>query len=378
MNRATAIWRLVRAGVRRRRVQVGLALRVTAAAMLSLAIAQYAGLRLPLWAVLTAVVVTQVSVGGSLKATSDYLLGTLGGAVYGGAISVLVPHTSEWALLAVLAVAVAPLAFTAAIYPRLKVAPITAIIVLLVPFITHTTAIASAIDRVLEVTVGGMTGFVVSILLLPSRAHAQAIETAARTLDHMARALRALLAGLSRGLDTESLHRIQDGLGQSLVRLNAISTEAEHERAARIAAEPETKPLLRTLMRLRHDLVMIGRAAQVPLTEPLQLRLRTPLDQVAAAISDYLSACASQLRARQIAPSIDAVGAALDTYNAEFAKVRAEGLTHGLSAEVAEHFFALGFALEQMRQNLQDLARCVSEWAERQAIRGTDAPKQRA
>ena len=303
MNRAAAIWRLLRAWVRRRRVQVGLALRVTASAMVSLAIAQYAGLRLPLWAVMTAVVVTQVSVGGSLRATTDYLLGTLGGAIYGGAVSVLVPHTNEWELLAVLAVAVAPLALIAAIYPRLKVAPITAIIVLLVPTITHATPLASAIDRVLEVAVGGITGFVVSILLLPSRAHAQAVETAARTLDHMARALRALLAGLSRGLDTESLHRIQDGLGQSLVRLNAISAEAEHERAVRIAAEPDTKPLLRTLLRLRHDLVMIGRAAQMPLTEPLQARLGSPLDHAAAAICDYLTACASQLRARQIAPS---------------------------------------------------------------------------
>jgi hypothetical protein len=236
---------------------------------------------------------------------------------------------------------------------------------------------ASAVDRVLEVAVGGITGFVVSILLLPSRAYSQAIETAARTLDHMARAFRALLAGLSRGLDTESLHRIQDGIGQSLVRLNAISAEAEHERAARIAAEPDTKPLLRTLLRLRHDLVMIGRAAQVALPEPLQARLSSPLDQVAAAICDYLSACASQLRARQIEPSIDAVGVALDAYNAELAKIREEGLTRGLSAEAAERFFALGFALEQMRQDLKDLERCETEWAER-PTRAADQPKVQA
>src|SRR5262249_27734872 len=151
----------------------------------------------PLWAVLTAMVVTQVSVGGSLKATIDYLLGTLGGAAYGGAIAVLVPHPDEWMLLAVLAVAVAPLALLAATNPRLRVAPLTAIIVLLVPTITHTTPIASAIDRVLEVTVGGITGFLVSILLLPSRAHEQAAEAAARTLNLMAQALRSLLAGLS-------------------------------------------------------------------------------------------------------------------------------------------------------------------------------------
>jgi uncharacterized membrane protein YgaE (UPF0421/DUF939 family) len=41
--------------------------------------------------VLTAVVVTQVSVGGSLRATLDYVVGTLAGAVYAAAVGVLAP-----------------------------------------------------------------------------------------------------------------------------------------------------------------------------------------------------------------------------------------------------------------------------------------------
>jgi uncharacterized membrane protein YccC len=364
VNRTTTVWRLARAWRNRRRVQVGLALRVTVAAVLSLVVAQLAHLHLPLWAVLTAVVVTQVSVGSSLKATIDYLVGTLGGAVYGGAISVLVPHGNEIALLLVLALAVGPLALIAAIYPRLKVAPITAIIVLLVPEITHATPIASAVDRVLEVAVGALTGFVVSFLLLPSRAHGLAADAAARTLDHMARALRALLAGHAEGLDTDALHRIQDGIGQSLVRLGVVTAEAEHERAARIAAEPDTRPLTRTLLRLRHDLVMIGRAAQLPPPAALESRLRPHLERIGATVADYLHAGGSALRGRQSPPTRDGVDSALDAYTAEIEALRRDGLTRGLSAESAEHVFALGFALEQMRQNLKDLERCVREWAE--------------
>jgi uncharacterized membrane protein YccC len=264
----------------------------------------------------------------------------------------------------VLALAVAPLALLAATNPRIKVAPITAIIVLLVPELTHTTPVASAIDRVLEVAVGGLAGFVVSFLLLPSRAHGQAADTAARVLDHMARALRALLAGLSQGHDMDALHRIQDGIGHSLVRLSTISAEAEHERAARIAAEPDTAPLTRTLLRLRHDLVMIGRAAQLPPPQALQGRLRAPLEQIGGAVGDYLQASGGALRARRNPPPRDAIEAALDAYTGEIAALRGEGLTRGLSAETAERVFALGFAFEQMRQNLKDLERCVTEWAE--------------
>ena len=55
-------------------------------------------LMLPLWAVLTSLIVTQMSVGRSLKATRDYMLGTVGGAIYGGAIAVLIPHSGEGGL----------------------------------------------------------------------------------------------------------------------------------------------------------------------------------------------------------------------------------------------------------------------------------------
>jgi uncharacterized membrane protein YccC len=358
-----SVWRLIRAGLNRRRVQLGLALRVTVAALLSFAIAQYAGLRLPLWAVLTAVVVTQVSLGRSLRATTDYLIGTIGGAVWGGALAVLVPHEHELALLACLAAAVAPLALLAAINPRLSVAPITAIIVLLVPTFTHATPLASAIDRVFEVAVGAFTGFLVSFILLPSRAHGQVADAAARTLDRMGRALRALLMGLATGLDVDALHRIQDGIGQSLVRLSATGAEAEHERAAHIAVRPGTGPLLRTLMRLRHDLVMIGRAALVPLPEELRPRLAILIDKVADTVAQYFSQSGASLRTGQLPPPRELVRVALDAFAAEIAALHKEGVTRSLAPDAAERCFALGFALEQLGQNIRDLERCVTEWA---------------
>jgi uncharacterized membrane protein YccC len=128
--------------MRQRRVQLTLSFRATVAALASLALAQFFQLPLPLWAVLTALIVTQLSVGQSLKVTFDYLLGTIGGAIYAGAIGVLIPHSSEIALLVVLAIAVAPLAFIATINPRFSAAPITAVIVLLVPLMTHTRQVA--------------------------------------------------------------------------------------------------------------------------------------------------------------------------------------------------------------------------------------------
>jgi uncharacterized membrane protein YccC len=305
-----------------------------------------------------------MSVGRSLKATRDYLVGTIGGAIYGGAVAVLVPHSGEGALLAVLVMAVAPLAFIAAINPSLNVATVTAIIVLLLPAMNHGDPLDSAIDRVLEVTVGAITGLLVSFLVFPSRAHSQIRASAARVLELMAAALRELLSGLTRGLDNNALHSLQDGIGSALVGLNTVGAEAERERGARLSSGPDTGPLLRTILRLRHDLVMIGRASVVPLPVELQQRLAAPLNDVSHAMADYLRSMAAALRTGRGAPAIWPVQSALEAYAAAVAAVRSDGLTRGVPGDVAERFFALGFSLEQMRQNLRDLERCVSHWSE--------------
>ncbi len=315
--RITKLWSRVRAVVRRRRPQLALAVRVTVAALVALVLAQLLHMALPLWSVLTAVIVTQMSVGRSLKATLDYLIGTLGGAIYGGAIAILIPHAGEIALLAVVAVAVAPLAVIAATRPSLSVAPITAIIVLLVPTITHASPIASATDRVLEVALGGGTGLAVSLFLFPASAHRLVAQTAARALNRIAAAFGELLAGLIQGLDAEAAHRIQDGLGEALAQLNIVGAEAERERGAHLATGPDTGPLLRTLLRLRHDLVMIGRAAINPLPQPIATRLAAPLAQARVALTDYLRASAAALVARRGPPPLTEVEAALDAYARE-------------------------------------------------------------
>ena len=215
----TPSFKTMAAWLRSRKVELGLGLRVTVAAMGALVIALALGLRLPLWAVLTSIIVTQMSVGRSLKATRDYLIGTLGGAIYGGAVAILIPHTGEGALLFVLVLAVAPLAFAAAINPSLNAATITAIIVLLLPVMNHVDPLSSAIDRVLEVTVGALTGLLVSFLVLPSRAHSQIRASGANALELMASVLNELLCGLTRGRDNDTLRTLQDGIGAALAGL---------------------------------------------------------------------------------------------------------------------------------------------------------------
>jgi uncharacterized membrane protein YccC len=354
-------------------MELGLCFRVAISAILTLLVSHLLNLRLALWAVLTAVILTQMNVGRSLKATTDYLLGTLGGAIYAGAVGALVPHNSEIALSGALAITLAPIALIAAANARFSAAPFTAVMVFLAPTITHLGPIASAFERVIEVAVGGFVGLAVSLMVLPTRAYDLTIDSAGRVLDLMAQLLPDLFAGLTQSADAAANLRIQDTIGEAIGRLDDIAVEGRHERMTHLAAEPDQAPLLRTLLRLRHDFVMIGRIAVTPLPDAFQARLRPALARVSKTAADYLRANGAALAAHQRPAARYAVEAAFSDFTAEMVALRRLDLTRDLPLDAVERFFALGFALEQLRRNFNDLECCIVEtsaradWKEPQA-----------
>ena len=184
-------------------------------------------------------------------------------------------------------------------------------------------------------------------------------------LDLAARSVPEVFAGFMQTRDAAAMARIQDDVGRAVARLHAIAAAAKHERIGFLDVAYDLGPLLRTLLRLRHDLVMIGRAAALPLPETVRQRLAPSLARVAETTADYLRQSGEALVARRAPPPRGAAEAALDGCAEAFAAIRHEGLTLGLPVDTVERIFALGFALEQVRHNFRDLERCVGEAARR-------------
>src|SRR5262245_57205632 len=113
------------------RAELRFCVRVTTAGLAAFALSHALNLTAGYWSVITAIIVMQASVGGSLKMGLEWLGGTVGGALYGIAVTTFVPHGDTLALSAALIVALAPLALLAAFQPSARIAPITASIVLL-------------------------------------------------------------------------------------------------------------------------------------------------------------------------------------------------------------------------------------------------------
>src|SRR3974390_3023502 len=128
----------------------------------------------------------QASVGGSIKATTDRLIGTIGGAVAGVAVAYLLPHESVLSLGVALVIALVPLTLVAALWPHYRIAPLTAVIVLLTSGTQQLGLLESVVYRIFEITLGSVVGLGVSLVLLPARAHGLVISAVARLLGHLA------------------------------------------------------------------------------------------------------------------------------------------------------------------------------------------------
>src|SRR5204863_6626337 len=110
------------------------------------------------------------------------------------------PASEHVATAGLLAAALLPLAALVAWWPSYRVAPVTAIIVLLVP---HGDAgpVQAAIERLIEIALGCAVALGVALGITPSRAHRQLSAAAADALTPMREQLLLLLAGV-----TEPVH----------------------------------------------------------------------------------------------------------------------------------------------------------------------------
>ena len=337
---------------------------MTVAGLLALALEEVLGLSRGYWAVLTAVIVTQASVGGSIKATVDRLIGTVSGALWGGLIAIAIPHTSPAAGLLAVGLALAPLTLMSALSPSFRIAPVTAMILLLTPAVAHAGVLTSAIDRILEIILGSVIGLVCSLVVLPARAGHLVAEAAASTAALLAELLRLELAAPDQMPSGVRIQTLQDQTRAALSRMETVVGEAKHERRTYLATPLDPAPLLRTLLRLRHDLVMLRRA----LTEPLPPgdivgRLQPRLNALGQVCGDFLLDAGAALRGGRPAPDMAVAQAALDAYSDEVDGLRRDHLTRDLPSDAVERLFTLGFALDQLGRDLGDLSARAAERA---------------
>lgn len=341
------------------------ALRVVIAVVAAFAVVKLFGLPQGWWAVITALLVVQTSVGGSLKAALDRLWGTMAGAFYGALVAIAIPHASDIGLGIAIAVAILPLAFLAAVNAIFRVAPVTALIVMLPIYGPASDPLISAADRVFEIIIGNIVALAVTFVILPTRAHGQLREAAARVASLNADLMERLIDGLTRDQGRQSVPPLHAKIRAALKQTETAAEEATRERKMRVSDDPDPEPVVRTLYRVRHDLVMVGRAAAKPLPEPVLAELGSLLATLHQDASAVLRGISTALIAHLPAPGIEAYQASVRSL-AQMIETLAENRQR-LPQQEAARLFTLRFALEQLGDDMRDLAARTSELAKKKA-----------
>jgi uncharacterized membrane protein YccC len=343
---------------------MGLTVRMSAAGLISFAVAHLIGLSQVYWAVLTAIIVMQASIGGSLKAVIDRFAGTIGGAGWGVAVTLAVPHGGVLSTGLALAIALVPLAALVAFRPSYRIAPVTAAIVLLGQT-DPTGVVVTALDRVFEIGLGSVVALAVALTVSPARAHDLLCAAGRDALALMADQVKLLLGSVAAPLDSAAVLALHDRIRAAIERAATAAGEADRERHSYLTDAPDPDPLVRNLRRLSHDLVIIARALPAPLPEAVSVRLAVAAAAIADALSAALIEVGAALADRSAPPDPAPVAAALASFEAELAGLRRAGVTLELPVDAVERIFGIAFGLEQLGRNLDELAGRARELADR-------------
>ena len=338
-----------------------LAIQTTIAACLAYVVVDALALSQGFWAVMTAILVTQANVGASLGLAAERLGGSLLGVIVGGAVAVALADAQELKF-AGLAVTVLILGFFSAHRPSLRIACVTAAIVVLGdPSLGP--PISSAENRMIEVVVGTVIAILTSLIVFPSRAGPSFARQVTRTFTPLFEVARdTLSAAMGEPLDIEAMGAQGTQIRAAFAEGDTLAREARLEVAGYIGDSPDPEAILRALRRLWHTEIMLLRAVAEPLPEKAVQILGPQIETLRAAIDDVAKQLASPKTA-YAAPNLSEVESALAAIEHRTEEMRALGETRDLSMDDIIRLMAFDFALGQLRLNLRDIAERTPELA---------------
>lgn len=343
----------------RRKAELHHAVRVSAAVAAAFAVSALIHLPQGYWAVFTAVIVVQTSIGATITASMERLLGT----VVGGLVGVAGAYLRASTVLeegVVLSLAVALLAFAAAVQPRLRVAPITAAIVLVGGSSAHMSPILAASWRVADILLGSVIGLSATLFIFPARARRAVMQRVCRTAGVLAGLLDLYARALAEGELGAGVSQAHQAARKQLAGVEQAIAEAARENASGLGEAQVSDALLRTLLRVRADTVMVGRALASPLPPAVAAVLAAPSGALLSEVAEQLRLCADPVEG-QIRPSAEPLARPRVMFEQAVEGAREARLTAAMTFEEAARVFGLVFALESLMADIADLIDRIAE-----------------
>jgi len=339
---------------------------VAVAGVVAFLIAHYTKLPQGYWAVITAVMIVQASIGASINAAADRIVSTSVGTIIGYLVAVSVPSTFV-GTVAGLFIALVPLAMMAAKNPSYRIAPLTAAI-LFIAAPSHASVFLSGLHRVIEITIGSVIGVAVAFLVFPSRAETTLRKEAGKAIALLAELFTLEVEGLDHPDDKAGKDQIaatKAQLGKHYRTIDTLTKAVEKEQQSRLSeGQIDPRRLGRDLQRLNAAVTFLPSVKHLERPEDGTETLAAPLQTVSAATRDYLDALASAVIDGTEPPPLDNLRKVYAQFSEEAAAAR-QAATQDKSfqerRQVEGFIAAFKFALDQVPNSLEDLVDSFTE-----------------
>jgi len=290
------------------------------------------------WAVVTAVIVMQANLGGSIRAAWTRLAGTAAGALSGA----LAAHLGGQSLPALGLAVLATLTVCTGIRPlreSSRVGAITAVIVILAGH-PDIPAFVLGFDRFLEIAVGIVTALLVSALVWPSRASQALAHGLARIFEDVASFFAVVVEGrLREEYPERQLFSLKDRILRTLARCRELRREADIENRDSGESALRAMLLFREERLFEHVLSMDHVAAEWR-GRGLHCHLPGELTRLEAATALVLTTLAAHLRGAGPLPELAPLDEAVAKARAKLADMRRDRAPAAYDLTEVMHFFS--------------------------------------
>ncbi len=316
----------------------------------------YAGWNLPqgYWAVISALVVTQVNVGSSWKAALYRTIGSASGAL---AAALLLPLLGPGTVHAGIALFILAsfFAYLTALHPSFSAAGFTAALVLVFGSFQEPWRVAWL--RVLYTIMGAVVAFAVGVLVWPVRAREGLRNKIATILQGAGSLYTTVTASALQGVNNEQairqldrqLHDLRRGITQQMDEARSELAFARFNAGAYQAFVDQTDQVRRRLTAMAADSTLYVHAKIQPELLP---SLAALVERTARGFSELAEAVRTQNREMQSAGELKQ---AVNDLDADLARLRVQRATAPFALDRMLPFWSFVFNLREVAQDLEQL-----------------------
>lgn len=322
------------------------------AAVLAYLVTEYCGFKFGYWASISAVIVMQMNVADSLQMGWYRFSGTAVGAIIGVLAILAFPATAPMHVLS-LFVSVAFCAYMTRYNARYRMAAITVCIVVLASY-GQPQPVLFGLYRVLEIVVGVVSAFLVSVLLWPQRVGEVLRERLRSQFAESARLYEVMLEAFidsQKVLDPAMLDSFNAGVAEDKTLYHKVASHERllyHDDIRVLALKVET--LRKCATHLRSMLHALNNTEG----EGFDVIMKDELRELAEATKEGLRAIGQGEK-----PSVAHLESALDVCEKRLSQLREEGATLRFYLQKLLQFFAFYHSLQFMAHDLLHYARRV-------------------